>query len=342
MFIDTDLLWDPGDFSALTLAHGLADSCEIEIVGMTGVTTRSTASRALDAINTYFGRPDIPIGVLKGEKFLDGSDFSGPLKSLPATRYDSTQAPDATQVFREVLAKQADASVAVVSIGPLRNLANFLKSAPDAASPLSGKELIKQKVKLLSSMAGVLVKIGAFGGPVTSEWNVQQDAPAAKAVVDGWPTPIMFSGFEIGWYTCPDSAAILGDPTGPMGLVFSAGTDGVPCEGIVQQGKASGRPGWDQTAILYAARGLGSFWTGEMHGSVTVNAASKGENQWSVSPDQQQGFLTNIGINPNDGEGPNHAKLKETLTKTLAQLEAAAGKSGACKARPYILSALSV
>jgi inosine-uridine nucleoside N-ribohydrolase len=334
VFIDTDLVWDPGDISAMTLAHGLADQCDIEIIGTTAVTTRATAAPALDAINTYFGRPDIPLGVLKGDTFLDGTDFTGPLKKLPVTRYhDNSEAPDATQVFREVLAQQPDKSVAVVSIGPLRNLSRFLKSTPDGASPLSGKDLIQAKVKFLSAMAGVFVQIGAFGGPVTSEWNIEQDPQAAKDVVEGWPSPIMFSGFEIGWYTCPDYLAITGDPMGPMGLVLGDGVDGVPCEAIVNMGKAYGRPGWDQTALLYAARGLGTFWTGEMKGSVTVDPSAKGANKWTASPDRGQGFLTNIGIDPNDGEAVNHAKLKPTLTKTMAEIEALAGKSGQCKAK---------
>src|SRR5262245_43866060 len=38
-------------------------------------------------------------------------------------------------------------SVVGVSIGPLRSLARFVKSGPDAASPLSGKEPIQQKCK---------------------------------------------------------------------------------------------------------------------------------------------------------------------------------------------------
>jgi inosine-uridine nucleoside N-ribohydrolase len=332
VFLDTDLLFDPGDISAVTFAHGLADLCEIELIGTTAVTTSSAASRALDAINTYFGRPDIPIGVLKGDSFLGGAGYSGPLNDLPATHYQTGAAPDATQVFRQVLAKQPDKSVAVVSIGPLRNLSNFLKSPPDADSPLSGKDLIKAKVKFLSAMGGVFVDIGAFGGPVTSEFNIQKDAPAAKNVVDGWPSPIMFSGFEIGWYTCPDYLAIQGDPQGPMGRVLGGGVDPTPCKDVVNKGNAYGRPGWDQTSLLYAARGLGTFWTGEMKGNVTIDA-SNGEDKWTATPDRQQGFLTNVGVNTNDGEGPNHAKLKDTLNKAMAEIEAGAGKLGACKAK---------
>jgi inosine-uridine nucleoside N-ribohydrolase len=328
VFIDTDLVWDPGDVAALVLAHGLADQCEIEIVGVTAVTTASSAAPAADAINTYYGRPSIPIGVLKGASFLDRNGYSKAIADqLGTTRYKSSaDAPDATQVFREVLARQPDRSVVVVSIGPLRNLARFVKSGPDVASPLSGKELIQQKVKLLSAMAGVFADIGAFGGRVTKEWNVEQDAQAARDVVDSWPTPIMFSGFEVGWYSCPDTAALKASPARSPMRIALGNADPVPCQA------GNGRPGWDQTSLLYAARGLGTLWKGEPTGRVDVDVASSG-NTWAASPDRHQGFLANVGINARDSEAGNRAKLQGTLTKALSDLEVAAGTTGACKAK---------
>jgi len=310
------------------MAHGLADQCEIEIIGVTTVTTASSAAPAADAINTYYGRPDIPIGVLKGGSFLDRNGYSKALADqLGTTRYKSSvDAPDATQVFREVIAKQPDASVVVVSIGPLRNLARFVKAAPDAASPLSGRELIKQKVKLLSAMAGVFADIGAFGGPVTKEWNVEQDAQAAKDVVDNWPTPVMFSGFEIGWYTCPDTAALDASPAKSPMKIALGNADPVPCQ------TGHGRPGWDQTALLYAARGLGAFWKGSTMGRVDVNVGTSADS-WAATPDRGQGFLVNVGISTHDSEGTNRTKLQGTLTKALSDLEAAAGVSGKCRAK---------
>lgn len=328
VFIDTDLVWDPGDVAALVLAHGLADQCEIEIVGMTAVTTASSAAPAADAINTYYGRPDIPIGVLKGASFLDRNGYSKAIADqLGTTRYKSSaDAPEATQVFREVLARQPDHSVVVVSIGPLRNLSRFLASAPDAASPLSGKDLIARKVKALSAMAGVFADIGAFGGKVTKEWNVEQDPQSAKDVVDGWPTPVMFSGFEIGWYTCPDSAALKAAPAKSPMKIALGNADPVPCQ------SGNGRPGWDQTSLLYAARGLGTFWKGETRGRVDVDATTSADT-WAATPDRQQGFLSNIGISTRDSESANRAKLQDTLTRALSDLELAAGTTGRCRAR---------
>ena len=57
--------------------------------------------------------------------------------------------------------------------------------------PLSGIELVSKKVKKLVSMAGRF--------PEGSEFNVLIDSAASEYVFDNWPTPVIFSGFEIGW-----------------------------------------------------------------------------------------------------------------------------------------------
>ncbi|HEX8310410.1 MAG TPA: hypothetical protein VF614_03765, partial [Chthoniobacteraceae bacterium] len=57
--------------------------------------------------------------------------------------------PDAVALYRETLAKQPDGSIVVLAVGPLRNLANLLKSRPDKASPLDGAALVAKKVKQL-------------------------------------------------------------------------------------------------------------------------------------------------------------------------------------------------
>jgi inosine-uridine nucleoside N-ribohydrolase len=53
--------------------------------------------------------------------------------------------------------------------------------------------LVKKKVKLLSVMAGNFAK--TEGQP---EFNIMMDVPSAQEVVNDWPTPIVFSGSEIG------------------------------------------------------------------------------------------------------------------------------------------------
>jgi inosine-uridine nucleoside N-ribohydrolase len=104
------------------------------------------------------------------------------------------QAEDALTLYRRLLGKAKDNSVTIVTVGFFTNMSNLLNSAPDKFSPLNGKELIKQKVKQLVSMAACFDgRMGAF-----KEFNVKIDAPASQNVFDNWPGKIVFSGFEIG------------------------------------------------------------------------------------------------------------------------------------------------
>ena len=67
LILDTDMSGDCDDAGALALLHALADRGECEILAV--VTNRrdltDASAAAVDAINTYYGRGDIPIGTDK-------------------------------------------------------------------------------------------------------------------------------------------------------------------------------------------------------------------------------------------------------------------------------------
>jgi len=67
LILDTDMSGDCDDAGALALLHALADLGEVELLAtVTNRKDRTNASAAaVDAINTYFGRPDLPIGTDK-------------------------------------------------------------------------------------------------------------------------------------------------------------------------------------------------------------------------------------------------------------------------------------
>ncbi|WP_432329674.1 nucleoside hydrolase [Mucilaginibacter sp. P25] len=106
----------------------------------------------------------------------------------------NSQAVEAVALYRKVLAKQADGSVTIISVGFFTNLADLLRSGADKYSKLDGEQLVKKKVKQLVSMA---TGIGT-DGKTFSEYNVNVDAASAQKVFKDWPTPITLSGFEIG------------------------------------------------------------------------------------------------------------------------------------------------
>jgi hypothetical protein len=297
LFLDTDVCVDAGDVAAITCLHGLADKGEADIIGITCVTACPYAPGCVDAVCRWCRRPNIPIGTLKDPGFLTESGYAQYMAQHWPNRYGTgaTNVPDAVLLFRQVMSQQPDNSVVLVAIGPLRNLAHFLQSKPDGISPLTGRELVAKKVKFLSAMAGLFNKIQDLNPKTYSEWNVQQDIPAARYVVQNWPTPIMFSGFEIGLPITVDASVVRTSPTSPQGYCLR---------------NNSGRPAWDQTSVLYGVRGLANYWTGAMEGRVDVD--DKGRTTWHADPASHQGYLMAKMSNPE-------------LGKIIAQLEADAG-----------------
>ena len=69
LIFDTDMMGDVDDVGTAALLHALADQGEVKILAM-GLSGKNPWSPlCLDALNTYFRRPEIPIGVVKGRAF---------------------------------------------------------------------------------------------------------------------------------------------------------------------------------------------------------------------------------------------------------------------------------
>jgi len=103
---------------------------------------------------------------------------------------DADDALDAAILYRQVLAAQADGTVVMVSVGQLTNFKNLLITGPDGFSDLTGVQLVGRKVSTWVCMGGKI--------PEGREANFVNDGPAAEYAVGNWPTPIVFSGYEIG------------------------------------------------------------------------------------------------------------------------------------------------
>ena len=98
-------------------------------------------------------------------------------------------------LLREVLANQPDQSVVIVQVGFSTNLAQLLDTRADEHSDLEGVELISRKVKHISIMAGTFTPIN---NETHLEYNIVQDIRSAQKLAEEWPTPIYWSGFEVG------------------------------------------------------------------------------------------------------------------------------------------------
>lgn len=201
LIIDTDMGNDVDDALALALAYALERRGECRVRAVTLTNPDPEAGVYIDAFNRFYGREDVPIGVSPDAPHALESPYlrvarapDGAGRPLYPNNHDASRAPRSVDLLRRTLAAAPDQGVALVQIGFFTNLARLLDSAPDDASPLSGRELIKRKVRLVSLMAG------AFRVPDKRmiEFNVRQAIPAARHVAEYWPTPMIWSGWEIG------------------------------------------------------------------------------------------------------------------------------------------------
>jgi inosine-uridine nucleoside N-ribohydrolase len=155
IILDTDMGGDCDDVGALFIMHGAVERGEARLLATMGCISADAIAPALDAINTWFGRPEIPVGTLKDPGFIVGPHYTNEIaRRFPHKFAQGKEYPDAVTLYRQVLAKQPDGNVVVAAIGPLRNLANLLKSGPDEASPLGGEALVARKVRKLEVMGG--------------------------------------------------------------------------------------------------------------------------------------------------------------------------------------------
>ena len=166
LIFDTDIGNDVDDALATGVIHALQSRGECELLAVTVTKDQELSAPFVDVLNTFYGRGDIPIGVVRNGPTPDASKFTvlanqrdnGKLR-YPHDLMSGADAPEATELLREVLARQPDRSVVVVQVGFSVNLARLLESAPDRYSPLAGRELVQKKVRLLSLMAGAFQPI---------------------------------------------------------------------------------------------------------------------------------------------------------------------------------------
>jgi inosine-uridine nucleoside N-ribohydrolase len=277
VIFDTDIGNDVDDALALAVLHALQSRGEAKLLAVTITKDNRYAAPYIDLVNTYYGRPGIAVGVVRNGKTPEDS----PMIRVPAERrradgsfvyphriLDGASAPDALAVLRQALAGAADGSVVIAQVGFSTNLARLLDSAEDA-------RLVARKVRLLSVMAGHF----PFGQP---EYNVKTDIPAARKVFDEWPTPIVFSGFEIGQALLFPAAAV------ENGFAWAA--DHPVADAYRNYKKMPyDRPTWDLTAALYGVRPDAGYFGLSPAGRVTVDA--EGRTHFAEDPRGKHRYL---------------------------------------------------
>jgi inosine-uridine nucleoside N-ribohydrolase len=270
LIFDTDMGNDIDDALALGLIHSLESRGECKLLAVTLTKDNPYAAPFVDLVNTFYGRGDIPIGVVGGgvtpedgnylKQTLTAKDKSGqPYYSYDLLKAD--QAPEAVSLLRKILAEQPDQSVVIVQVGFSTNLARLLDSGPDDVSPMGGKALAERKVRLLSMMGGAFQDID---GKPFSEYNINQDIPSAKKLFEEWPGQIVASGFEIGNTILYPAESITLDyvyvPYHPLRVAYEYYLN-FPYD----------RQTWDLTSVLYAVRPNRNYFGVSSAGQVDVD-----------------------------------------------------------------------
>lgn len=283
IILDTDMGGDCDDAGALALLHALADLGEARLLAVTSCTSAPYTPGCISAINTYYGRPDIPVAALADEGFMADMDrkYCGEVAAtFPAAVRERSQCPPALGLLRKILAGQPDGVTELAAIGPLRNIRQLLESGPDAASPLTGRELVTRKVKRLTIMGGFFGAQKPFAQ--AGEWNFAQDPQSAAIVAQQWPTEILYVGWELG--NAIPTGAGLSSRTPEANPVRR-------CYELYLGGPHRSRPSFDLIAVHAAVRGAGTLWSVGPPGRCLVDPAT-GANSWETEPEGKDRFLT--------------------------------------------------
>lgn len=292
LIFDTDIGNDVDDVIALAMIHALESRGECKLLAVTITKDQEDCAPLADAVNTFYHRGDVPIGVCRSGVSPEPGKYSEMARVRDGDRFryphdltSGKDAPDAVDVLRRTLASAADSSVVVVQVGISTNLANLLDSPADANSPLHGRELVKKKVRLASIMAG---EFGSGDARKGAEFNIVNDIPAAQRLVAGWPTPIVFSGFEVGLAIRYPAESIEQDyayvPHHPVAEAYWLYNPPPHC-----------RPSWDPTSVLYAVRPERGYFAlsppGQVqvadNGTTTFEEADNGPHRYLIASPKQ-------------------------------------------------------
>ena len=135
IIFDTDVDHDCDDIGALFILHAAVERSEAKLLATIGCTSSDSIAPCLDAMNTWFGRPEIPVGTLKDPGLLVGPHYTTELvKRFPHRFQSGKDSPDAVVLYRQILAKEPDGSVVTRAPFDSKGISRGKRLLPRAAS----------------------------------------------------------------------------------------------------------------------------------------------------------------------------------------------------------------
>lgn len=273
VILDTDMDSDVDDVGALAMLHSYERAGKARILGVIVTSDELFSAACTDAINTYFGRGDLPIGVSQRDSLRAFSKYTQKITQEFLHRLkDASAAEESTQLYRRLLTNEPDGSVVIITIGHLTSLSQLLNSPPDAVSPLSGQELVNRKVKRWSCMGGQF--------PRGKEANFYRPDPASTVnSLSKWKLPVTFAGWEIGNMIV----------TGGADFKSRCKTNSPVYRAYELYNGFKGRASWDQVSVLEAIEGPETYFSVKKDGHCFV--LPDGSNEWKMPANEMHGYL---------------------------------------------------
>ncbi|HET8979047.1 MAG TPA: nucleoside hydrolase [Solirubrobacteraceae bacterium] len=189
VIIDSDMFTSADDVGAMSMAFADANVLAVNLNQrvMNGQRPVSIDTyKCANAIAAFYGAPNVPIGVQSTPTTVapNTPDFVGPCGKLDPNPVPSTF-QSAVSVDTTALTNAAANSVVIICTGYEGNLEALLKAQPT---------LVSTKVKELVIMGGGYPTWTKAPG----ENNFYGDPASAAYVAANWPTPIVYSGQEVG------------------------------------------------------------------------------------------------------------------------------------------------
>jgi len=175
---------DVDDVGALAMLHALMSNGEVEILAVMISSTCPASAACADAVNTYYGRPGIPIGIKKGKGVNRNIGYVDQVADkFPHDLVSGEDIPDAKVLYRKILAGMPDQSVKILSVGYFTNLADLLRIPGDSISELSGRDLVRAKVTEYVCTGGKYPEDLKY----ESNGNFESDGKSVQYVNAHWP-----------------------------------------------------------------------------------------------------------------------------------------------------------
>lgn len=230
VIFDTDMGSDCDDAGALAVLNALADAGELRILGVIFSSGKNRYGvGTCDAINTYYGRGDLPLGQYQNTDVGDPRNSYTKEIATDTKRFGHDtvdQAPELVSTYCSLLETQPDHSVTICTVGHPHGLVHLLRDP-------RGAQLVRAKVNRWVAMAG--------------QWNFGKMGMAAysQELLDKWGAPLYVSlhgkSIKTGHRLLPDTPKA--NPVREAYRLWSNGT-------AITEGRSS----WDQLAVLYVAK----------------------------------------------------------------------------------------